>query len=88
MSSKKLVDIAWGKAAPIRGQNPNVYRRDQCKNKIRKQSYGTKGEYGWEVDHKRPLAKGGSDTSRNIQALHWKENRKKSDAYPYRYKKK
>ncbi|MBC8552356.1 MAG: HNH endonuclease [Candidatus Brocadiales bacterium] len=46
---------------------------------MRNGSHGTLGEYGWEVDHKNPKAKGGTENLRNIQALHWEENREKSD---------
>jgi 5-methylcytosine-specific restriction endonuclease McrA len=79
MATKKQIDHAWETAKPIRGKDPAVWRRDSEGNKIRLGSYGTKGEYGWEVDHKNPKAKGGTDHLRNIQALHWKENREKSD---------
>ncbi len=79
MASKKRIDDAWDKAKPIRGKNPDAWGKDASGNKIRKGSYGTHGEFGWELDHKNPKAKGGSDTPRNIQPLHWKENLKKSD---------
>jgi len=82
--TKKQVDNAWGKAKPIQGRNQNVYREDAYGNVIRKASYGTHGEYGWELDHKRPSSKGGSDKPQNIQALHWQENREKSNKYPYK----
>ncbi|MCL2606076.1 MAG: HNH endonuclease [Coriobacteriia bacterium] len=82
MTSRKKVDGAWEKAKPIRGQNPDVYRRDNAGNKIRKASYGTLGDYGWELDHKKPVSKGGSDKPQNIQPLHWKENRRKGNKYP------
>jgi len=84
MASKKKIDQAWEKAKPIRGQNPVVLRKDPFGNKIRKQSYGTHGEYGWELDHKNPTSKGGSDKSVNIQPIHWEENLKKKDKYPYK----
>lgn len=84
MASKKEIGNAWEKAKPIRGQNPDVYRKDDFGNKIRKASYGTQGEYGWELDHKKPSSKGGSDKAQNIQPLHWEENRQKSDKYPYK----
>ena len=86
MASQKKIDGAWEKAIPIKGQNPNVYRKDAYGNTIRKASHGTQGNYGWELDHKNPLAKGGSDTPGNIQPLHWEENRKKGTTYPYKKK--
>ncbi len=79
MFSKKVIEKVWEKATPIRGKDEDVWRRDSEGNKIRRGSYGTEGEYGWEVDHKNPVAKGGTDSMRNLQPLHWEENREKSD---------
>ena len=83
-SNKKAKDQVWEKASKVKGENPKVYRKDAYGNKIRKSSYGTNGKYSWEVDHKKPLSKGGSNESKNLQALHKTENRKKSDSYPYK----
>ena len=79
MVSEKTKQQVWDKAKSIRGKNPETWRRDNQGNKIRKGSYGTRGEYGWEVDHKRPKSKGGSDSPKNLQPLHWEANREKSD---------
>ncbi len=84
MSTKKQIQDTWEEAKPIRGKNPNVWRKDKCDNKIRFGSYGTIGEYGWEIDHKNPKSKGGSNQDRNLQPLHWEENRKKSDKTNYK----
>lgn len=43
MASKKAIDSAWEKAKTIKGENPNVFRKDDFGNKIRKASYGTRG---------------------------------------------
>ena len=82
MPSQTKIDKTWEKATPIKGKNPEVYRKDVEGNIIRKPSYGTKGEYGWEIDHKNPVSKGGTDNPRNLQPLHWQENRKKGNKYP------
>jgi len=79
MPSKKLIEQIWDKGHTVRGRNPEVFRKDDEGNLIRKASYGTLGEYGWEVDHKNPINKGGTDNLRNLRPLHWEENREKSD---------
>lgn len=84
MVTKKEIKQIWEKAKPIKKKNPNVWRRDKYENKIRFGSYGTQGKYGWEVDHKNPKDKGGSDQLRNLQPLHWKENRKKGTKTKYK----
>jgi len=84
MVTKKDIKQIWEKANLIQRKNPNVWRRDKYENKIRFGSYGTQGKYGWEVDHKNPKDKGGSDKLRNLQPLHWKENRKKGTKTKYK----
>ena len=79
MPSKKLIEEVWEKAKPVRDRNADIWRKDSEGNTIRHGSYGTEGDYGWEIDHKNPKAKGGSDDIRNLQPLHWKGNREKSD---------
>ena len=79
MASKKIIEDVWGKGKPIRGQNPGAWRRDSEGNKIRHGSYGTDGQYGWDIDHIKPSSKGGSDDLRNLQPLHHQANLEKSD---------
>jgi len=79
MPSNRVIEDNWEKAVTIRGRNPDVWRRDEEGNTIRWGSYGTMGEYGWEIDHRNPVAKGGTDSPRNLRALHWQENREKGD---------
>ena len=86
MATKNQKEIAWNNAKPIKGKNPDVYRKDAYGNTIYKTSYGKQSDMGWEVDHKHPSAKGGSDNPRNLQALQWEENRAKNDKYPYKKK--
>ena len=86
MASKKQIIDAWEEANQIRGRNSDTWRRDPYGNLIRKASYGTHGQYGWELDHNQPKSKGGKNTDLNIQPIHCKENLKKSDKYPYKKK--
>jgi len=81
MASQKQVDDAWERAQTIRGRNPDSWRRDEGGNVIRRGSYGTQGDYGWELDHRFPKSKGGTEHGRNLRALHWEENREKGDNY-------
>ena len=79
--SESLIKKVWEKAKPMKGKNPDVWRKDPKGNKIRFGSYGTIGKYGWEVDHKKPRVRGGSNTDKNFQPLYWKTNREKGDKY-------
>ena len=79
MASEKDKRQAWEKAKPIRSKNPNLWRRDDLGNMIYKPAYGTIGDQGWEIDHKYPKSKGGSDANSNLRALQTQANRKKSD---------
>lgn len=82
MATEREKDYAWENAKTMKGKNPDVWRKDEKNNIIRHGSYGTQGEYGWEIDHIHPKSKGGTDSLKNLQALHWEENREKSDKYP------
>jgi 5-methylcytosine-specific restriction endonuclease McrA len=81
MVSEKDREWAWNQARKVRGKNPNLYRRDEEGNEIYKPAFGTNGKKGWEVDHRKPKAKGGSDHRRNLRALQTGANRKKGDKY-------
>lgn len=69
----------WNKGRIISKFDPSIWRRDSYGHAIRWSDYGQEVEYGWEVDHIKPKAKGGSDALSNLQPLHWKANREKSD---------
>lgn len=77
MASKAQIQKAWDKASKIRGRNPNLWRRDDFGNPMYKPSYGHGGKNGWEIDHIKPKAKGGSDSPRNLRALNTTANRQR-----------
>jgi len=78
------VDQVWEKGKKIPGKDPDLYKRDAAGNVIYKPSYGKKSPMGWEVDHKRPVEKGGTDNLKNLQPLQTNENKEKSNQYPWK----
>jgi len=70
---------AWQKAAAVSGYDSNQIRRDQFGSFIMYSEYGKTSEYGWEIDHGWPSSLGGSDHPANLCAMHWLNNRKKSN---------
>lgn len=76
------IESVWRKGRVHPSYNANQYRLDSCGALMRRDAYGTTGTYGWEIDHARPVSLGGSDHLTNLQPLHWRNNRGKSDSYP------
>ncbi len=51
-----------------------------------KPSYGKQTDYGWEIDHSKPISKGRTNHLNNLQAMQREQNKDKGDKYPYKYK--
>ena len=75
MVARSKVSKVWQKSKKIRGKSPNLYRKDPYGNVMYRNSYGKDSNLGWEIDHIRPKSKGGSDATRNLQALNTGINR-------------
>jgi 5-methylcytosine-specific restriction endonuclease McrA len=76
------IDEVWNKASVVTNNDPDIWRKDFAGAWIRKDHYGKTSDYGWEIDHLKPVSKGGSDDLSNLLPMHWNNNRSKADNYP------
>lgn len=80
--SEAMKFVVWAKALAVPGQSLAEWRQDVCGARMQWSQYGNTAElgFGWEIDHIRPVAHGGSDEIVNLQALQWQNNRRKGDS--------
>lgn len=81
--SEERLDQIWDKGSTIRGKNPDLYRMDKYGNEMYKHSYGKTSPMGWNVDHSKPQAHGGTDHLNNLQPMNSRANSSKGKQYPY-----
>lgn len=69
------IQRVWEKATVVGNNDPGVWRKDQCGAWIARIEYGNRrSQYGWEIDHIRPVADGGGDEVSNLRPLQWENN--------------
>jgi hypothetical protein len=74
--------LVWKKGRTDVRYNSSTWRMDSYGRWMKFEDYGTTGQFGWELDHIMPVARGGKDELANLQPLHWESNRAKSDSLP------
>ena len=79
--SKAVIDLVWEKGHVIRGKDPAKYRKDDLGNIILRESYRNETDMGWDIDHIKPVIKGGSDKMKNLRPLQYSANEAKGDTY-------
>ncbi|MEQ9444395.1 MAG: HNH endonuclease signature motif containing protein [Rhodospirillaceae bacterium] len=82
-ADEALKRSVFNKGKVIPDYDNSVWRRDKCGHAIKYSEHGKQGKFGWEIDHVKPVAKGGSDELSNLQPLWWTTNREKGDTYPW-----
>lgn len=78
--SNATIEAVWQRV--VGGLGDSRYKKDTCGATIDWEEYGKPTELGWEIDHIIPVSSGGGDNLKNLQALHWENNRSKGDDYP------
>lgn len=80
--SKEKLDSIWEKGKIVESQDSSIHRQDFAGAWMEKSRYGQEHPFGWEVDHKIPESKGGTNDISNLQPVQWENNRAKGGSYP------
>lgn len=80
--SESVITKVWEKAIIQDESKKNEWRKDYAGAWINRGQYGKDSDFGWEIDHAKPISKGGTDDIGNLVPLHWQNNRTKDNDYP------
>ena len=80
--TQEEINVAWEKAKIVSPDYSNEWRKDYAGAWIKRDRYGKQGDYGWEIDHLKPLDLDGTYDEENLVPLHWQNNRTKFNNYP------
>ncbi len=82
-NSQVSKDDVWEKGRIVDKVDPKVFRQDYAGAWIRYEDYGNRdSQYGWEIDHIKPLSLNGPDILDNCFPVQWQNNVNKGDDYP------
>ena len=76
------IEAIWRKGTPESGLSQLMFRKDTCGASMSHDRYGKTEQWGWEIDHIKPVSKGGGDELENLQPLQWENNSHKGDDWP------
>ncbi len=78
--SDDIIWTIWSKGEIFGGNDPVFWRKDECGAWIFRGHYENRNsEYGWIIDHIKPLSEGGTDDISNLRPMHWENTIRKAD---------